>query len=303
MLISVIIPHLNQEAYLGACLRCLAAHRGAVEIEIIVVDNGSTRLPEAVCADFPNVVLLSEPEPGPGPARNRGVAAAKGDILAFTDADCRPDPDWIAEIAAAFANTKAEIVGGDVRVDYVDPEHPTFVEPYEAIYTFRNREHIAQGFSVTANLATRPAVMAAVGPFAGIDVSEDHDWGLRANRLGYAIRYVPEMIVRHPARASFAELRIKWDRHIAHDHALAAQRRFWQARWLARATAVAGSPLFEIPTLLNSSRVHGAGERLSAFVCLVVIRAYRGYAMARLALASDPARRDSGWRRWNRGEG
>src|SRR5262249_17992497 len=119
VLISVIIPHLNQEDYLRVGLEALHAQVGCkAAIEIIVVDNGSLRLPEDVCFSWPDVQLVSEPTPGPGPARNRGILAARGDVLAFIDADCRADPGWLAAIEAAFADGKTQIIGGDVRVAY-----------------------------------------------------------------------------------------------------------------------------------------------------------------------------------------
>ena len=99
MLISVIIPHLNQEAYLKLGLEALHAQRAiSGKIEIIVVDNGSARLPSAVCSAWADVRLVSESIPGPGPARNRGILEARGDILAFIDADCRADAGWLAAI-------------------------------------------------------------------------------------------------------------------------------------------------------------------------------------------------------------
>ncbi len=107
MLISVIIPHLNQEAYLTLGLEALHAQRAITsKIEIIVVDNGSARLPSTVCSAWPDVRLVSESIPGPGPARNRGIREARGDILAFIDADCRADPGWLAAIEAAFADRR-----------------------------------------------------------------------------------------------------------------------------------------------------------------------------------------------------
>src|SRR3984893_15626253 len=211
MLISVIIPHLNQEDYLTVGLDALHAQRGITsKIEIIVVDNGSARLPEMCCSAWPDVRLVWEPIPGPAPARNRGIREARGDILAFIDADCRADVGWLAAIEAAFADRHTRIIGGDVRVGYENPSRPTFLEPNENIYSYRNSEHIAEGFSGTGNLATWPSVVAEIGSFAGIEVAEDRDWGLRACAAGYAIRYVPEMIVFHPARKTFAELTGKW---------------------------------------------------------------------------------------------
>lgn len=261
-MISVIVPHLNQEEQLASGLAALHAQEGVRrEVEIIVVDNGSRRLPEAVCAAWPGVRLASEPVPGPGPARNRGAGLARGELLAFIDADCLAHGRWLAAIEAAFEDPATTIIGGDVRVGYADPARPTALECYENIYAYRNRAYIAEGYSGTGNLATRPEVLARVGPFAGIEIAEDRDWGFRAGALGYRIVYVPDMIVWHPARKDFAELARKWDRHIAHSHAEITAKPFGLLRWLGRAVAVAGSPLFEIPRVLTSPRISGARAR------------------------------------------
>lgn len=298
MLISVIIPHLNQEGHLIFGLEALhAQHAITSEVEIIVVDNGSARLPSTVCSAWPDVRLVSEYIPGPGPARNRGIREARGDILAFIDADCRADPGWLAAIEAAFADRSARIVGGDVQVRYENPARPTFLEPYESIYSYRNSEHIAEGFSGTGNLATLPSVVAEIGPFAGIEVAEDRDWGLRACAAGYAIRYVPEMIVFHPARKTFAELKGKWDRHIAHDYERIRLRRLGGFRWFGRAIAVAGSPIAEFPTLLFSPRVSGPRERTLAFLCLTAIRLYRSGRMIGVLLREDGLKISAAWNR------
>ena len=298
MLISVIIPHFNQDDHLATGLQRLHDQTGVTaEVEIIVVDNGSRSMPKAVCAAWPKVRLLHEATPGPGPARNLGAAAASGDVLAFIDADCHAHPGWLAAIEAAFAKPETQIIGGDVRVGYADPGRPTFLEPYEAIYSYRNHEHIAEGFSGTGNLATRPEILAHVGPFAGMGVAEDRDWGLRAGALGYTTAYVPAMIVYHPARKSFAELTQKWDRHISHDYAHLAGRSFGRLRWLLRAGAIAVSPLAEIPTVLRSPRVSGLSERWTAFLCLCRIRLYRGYAMIKLMLDRTAHQARSDWHR------
>ena len=95
VMISVIIPHLNQPDGLETCLRSLDAQTlDSALFEIIVVDNGSAMPPEEVVARHAGVRLLHEPRPGPGPARNTGAESANGDIFAFIDADCRADSDW-----------------------------------------------------------------------------------------------------------------------------------------------------------------------------------------------------------------
>lgn len=298
MLVSVIIPHLNQEDHLNVALEALHAQHGVTSsVEIIVVDNGSARLPVMTCSAWPDVRLVSEPTPGPGPARNRGIREARGHILAFIDADCRADPGWIAAIESALADQQSKIIGGDVRVGYANPSRPTFLEPYESIYSYRNSEHIAEGFSGTGNLATLPSVFMQVGQFAGIEIAEDRDWGLRARAAGYIIRYVSEMVVFHPARNTFGELTRKWDRHIAHDYQRIRTKHLGGLRWFGRAIMVAASPLFELKTVLFSPRVSGPRERLLAFICLVAIRLYRGGRMVQLLFRHDAQKSSAEWNR------
>ena len=73
------------------------------------------------------------------------------------------------------------------------------------MYGFDQRDYIErQGFSVTANMAARRELFDIVGPFAGIEVAEDMDWGQRAAALGHVTRYDPAVVVSHPARRSMA---------------------------------------------------------------------------------------------------
>lgn len=298
MLITVVVPHLNQPAFLETGLAALHAQEGVKsEIEIIVVDNGSRELPESICAKWSNVRLVSESVPGPGPARNKGVQHANGELLAFIDADCKAHPGWLSAIERAFEDPECMIIGGDVRVGYEQPSSPTFLEPYESIYSYRNNEHIAEGFSGTGNLSARASVVKEVGPFAGISVAEDRDWGLRAGKAGFKIRYVPEMIVYHPARKTFRELTQKWDRHIAHDYEWIRKRPLGALKWLARAVAVAGSPALELRTIAMSDRVSGLHERVLAFLCLARIRLYRGQRMLAMLFEGNSHAVSGAWNR------
>jgi GT2 family glycosyltransferase len=264
-----------------------------------VVDNGSKELPADICSQFDGVRLVEEPAPGPGPARNLGVKVSNGAILAFIDADCTADPDWLAVIERALADAgDAKVIGGDVRIARRDPQRATMIEAYESIYAYRQEEYITRHrYSGTGNLAMRREVYDAVGPFCGIERAEDRDWGQRATRLGFAVRYVPDMIVYHPARRSFAELYTKWDRHISHTFAEDARGLIGRLRWLGRTVAVAGSPLFEARRILTSPRVATRRERLSAAVALVRIRMYRASRMLAALVGQTSARASRDWNR------
>lgn len=298
-MISVIIPHLEQEAFLERCLKTIRAQQATKDpFEVIVVDNGSRRPPAELCARY-DAQLLVEKTPGPGPARNRGVAQAEGDILAFIDSDCTADPGWLCEIERCFAeNEGVAVIGGDVRIAIEDRSRPTWLESYESIYAYRMKEYIArQGFTGTGNLAVRASVFRAVGKFGGIDIAEDRDWGQRALAMGYATHYRPQMIVFHPARKSFGEIAEKWRRHTMHDLAAYKALKAWWPRWLLRTIAVAASPVAEIPRIALSDRVSGLRQRLLAFYGVLNVRLYRAGFMVTVALGS--AEPDSA-RRWNR---
>ena len=291
------IAHLNQPELLGRCLAALAAQSfDMARAEIIVVDNGSRALPEAVVAAFPGVTLAQEAVPGPGPARNRGVALARGALLAFTDADCLPEPGWLAAIHARFAaDPGLEILGGEVEIFPETPGDITPAEAFQMLYAYRQELYITrQNFSVTANLVIRREVFAAVGPFAGLELAEDVDWGRRATGAGHRIVYAPEVRVLHPARRSMAELRATWDRHVTHFYRL--------ARGPARAAPLGARPSRSWPSRRSSrSRRSSApassprGQRWRAFRGLVEIRLYRAFRMAAMLAGG----RD-GAARWNR---
>jgi hypothetical protein len=140
-------------------------------------------------------------------------------------------------------------------------------------------------------------VFAAVGPFGGIDIAEDRDWGRRARAAGYPTRYVPDMRVYHPARRTFADLALKWDRQVAHDFAHVAPGLRSRAAWLARATAVAGSPALEIVRIARSDRLSGPRARQLAFAGLLRIRLHRARRMLQLGLGADPSPLSRSWNR------
>ena len=298
--ISVVIPHLNDAARLESCLDSLAGQTlPADRFEVLVVDNGSAVPPAGIVGRFPNARLEAEPVPGPGPARNRGVVLARAPVVAFLDSDCLADPDWLAALLAAFAaDPGCGILGGAVRIFPESPGRPNVAEAFDMVYGIRQQWTIARhGFAATANLAVRREVIEAVGPFAGLTVSEDMDWGMRAHAMGHPTRYAPEAVVRHPARRSMADLRRQWDRHVSHHFDMLPATLAGRAGWALRSALMAASPVGEIPLILRTDRLRGPRARLDAFRGMARMRLYRARRM--LGELVDPgSRRRSA--RWNR---
>jgi glycosyltransferase involved in cell wall biosynthesis len=119
-LVSVILPIRNGEAHLAQQLRALASQTYAGPWELVVVDNGSTdasiQIVKAWRDRFPRLrVVDASSKPGLNHARNRGVAGARGDLLAFADADDEATPRWLESLATAAAG--ADLVGGPLDED------------------------------------------------------------------------------------------------------------------------------------------------------------------------------------------
>jgi glycosyltransferase involved in cell wall biosynthesis len=281
-LVSIVIPHLNQPDSLDVCLSTLDEQTfPRSQFEVIVVDNGSTFSPEAIIARYPGTRLLREPQPGPGPARNLGARHATGKYLAFIDADCRAHPNWLSAIARSLSSAPdGTILGGDVQIWRSNNETYTPLEAYECVFAYRFKLYIEKhGYCGTGNMAMRRSDFARVGPFAGIQIAEDVEWGARARAAGLTLRYVPEMVVFHPARGSLQELCAKWQRHIHHLLNAARKKPGWRAHWIARAVAVLCSPVVDAAKVLSSDRLSGLSARLKALYVLVIVRAYRAWKM------------------------
>lgn len=298
--VTVVIPHLNQPDLLHRLLTSLANQTydmGAVQV--VVVDNGSRELPIAVCDQFDNVTLLTEAEPGPGPARNTGAAHTDTPILAFIDSDCTAHSNWANAMVSRFiAEPDTYVLGGEVLIAVQDPDNMTSFEAYESLYAFRQQMYIRRdGYASTGNLAMRRSVFNAVGGFGGIGTAEDMDWGQRARAMGYNTVYAPDMVAYHPARASMSELRKKWSRLISHHFRDNAGTFPGRIKWILKSVGLPFSPLVEIPRILTTKKLKGLGSRVKAFWALVGIRSFRGAKMAQM-IVSPSAR--TGNLQWNR---
>jgi len=211
--VTVIIPTHNDSYRLKKCLLSLQNQSYPFEkYEIIVVDNRSTEDIFWVIQGFDHIKVLREDELGSYQARNRGIRAAMGHILAFTDSDCVASREWIEEGVKYFrSDPSVGIVGGEVLFYFRANRSPNAYELYDSNRYMRQERCIKnKKFSVTANMFVRRSVFDEVGLFnAEMKSGGDAEWGQRANRHGYEIVYGPSAVVFHPARYSFRQIYTK----------------------------------------------------------------------------------------------
>ncbi|HEY2708145.1 MAG TPA: glycosyltransferase [Caulobacteraceae bacterium] len=285
--VSVIVPHYNDLARLGLCLDALTRQTYPADLTEIVVSDNASPCGEAALTELiaGRARLTITPTPGAGPTRNGGADIATGEIFAFTDADCVPEPQWLAEGIAALADH--DFVGGAMRVLVEDAARLTPAEAFERVFAFDNAAYVARkGFSVTANLFCPRAVFEAVGGFR-TGVSEDMDWCYRARAAGYRIGYAPKAIVGHPARRTWQEITTKWRRLNAEQFGLIKDRPLGRWRWLAKSALVPASALAHTPKVMASDQLGSLGQRLGALAMLYRLRLWRSADAMRILISPE----------------
>lgn len=286
-LVSVIVPHYNDLERLDICLAALEAQRFDGEFEIVVGDNASPQGEAAVTKVIDGrarVVVATDK--GAGPARNAAVAASKGEILAFTDSDCVPEPDWLAIGLAALS--RADVIGGYLYVIPKDTAAITFVEAFDIVFGFDNEFYVKKtGYSVTASLFCSRAVFDKVGGFR-VGVSEDMEWGHRALAAGCRMAYEGKARVAHPARRTWEELLKKWRRLDSEMYGLVGKAPLAQLRWIVRSLAFPLSAVAHTPKVLTTPLLLGPSQRAKALVTLFRLRFWRTGDCLRLVVSRAP---------------
>jgi GT2 family glycosyltransferase len=288
--VSVVVPHYRDLPGLERCLTALERQTYPHDrIEIIVADNASPEGEAAIAGVIggrARLVIVSEK--GAGPARNGGVAVATGEILAFTDSDCQPEPDWLLQGVRALA--RCDFAGGRMKVLVDDAARMTPSEAFERVFAFDNETYVTRkGFTVTANLFAPRMLFDAVGGFRN-GVSEDVDWSHRAVKHGHRIGYAPDAVVGHPARRRWPELQSKWRRMNAETYSLFVAKKGGRLRWLARASLLPLSAVVHSPRALFSKELSSFDQRLSALGMLHRLRWWRFADSVRLAARSRELR-------------
>lgn len=278
--ISVIVPHYEDPNGLDICLSALS-RQTLTPLEIIVSDNNSPMGEIALNKLIGGRArLVITKQRGAGPARNGGVDIASGQILAFTDSDCVPDSEWLAQGVDVL--NRYGFVGGRVKVLVDNPAIMTGPEAFESVFAFDNEAYVLRkGFTVTANLFCRREMFRKVGGFR-VGVSEDLEWSQRAIAAGYTIGYAPNAVVGHPARRNWNELKKKWRRLNAEQFALLREQPHGTRRYMARAVALPFSAIAHTPNVLLSKELHTTSQRLGALATLYRLRMWRAADAFRL---------------------
>ncbi|MGQ9516861.1 MAG: glycosyltransferase [Anaerolineae bacterium] len=202
--VSVVVPTYNRARVLRRCLEALTAQDYLGRLEIIVVDDGSTDETPLVAEEFAqhnNVRFLRQANRGPAVARNRGIRAAGGDIIVFTDDDCLVPRDWVRRLVQGYRmHPGVAGVGGRLEPPAAYREHP--IAQYEhsegrEVYGAGDVEVIG-GFDCPAggtnNMSYRREVLEEVGgfdedfPYAA---GEDADLKWRICQRGARLLYLP----------------------------------------------------------------------------------------------------------------
>lgn len=206
--VSVTVPVLNGEKTLKKCLEALIK-QDFFDYEIIVVDNNSTDKTKAIINDFVNaskkVSYVFEARRGRGNARNAGVKAARGEVIAMTDADCIVPADWLEKITAPILKDEESAVAG-FEADEINNYWTRMRQ--ESNWVFAQARTI-DGYITyldTKNFAIKADLLKRLGFDSELTASED--WGLlvRLKKEGIKIKFLPALRVAHYHDASGLEL-------------------------------------------------------------------------------------------------
>lgn len=197
--VSVIIPARDRPDALIDVLDDLARQDFPRDrFEVLVCDDGSVtdlrNRVEQMKSDGLHLVYLRQPPRGPATARNLGIRNARGDIIAMTDSDTRPDSAWLRLLVEALeGDAEAAGVEGLVRADNEGEYDPLGEGP----------TNLQGGVYLTCNMAYRRSVLEAVGGFDETfpyPAYEDTDLAARVAETGKKILWEPRAIVTHPQR-------------------------------------------------------------------------------------------------------
>ncbi|MUG99437.1 glycosyltransferase [Scytonema sp. UIC 10036] len=220
--ISVIVPIYNGEADLPELIPNLVDQTYPREkVEYLLVDNNSrdrtTTLLQSAAENSPITIRpLSETKiQSSYAARNAGIRAATGEILAFTDADCRPQPGWLESLIAPFVNPDVAIVAGEIVALHGTTLLEQHADRQDTLSQKHTLAHPFCPYGQTANLAIRREAFEKIGlfrPYLTTGGDADICWRIVQQSIG-RLEFAPEAIVKHRHRRTLKELESQWRRY------------------------------------------------------------------------------------------
>ncbi len=203
--VSLIIPYRdNQEELVNLWKALLRQTYPADHIEIICIDNGSERNFSFPDAFLEKVILLTENDypNSPYSARNRGIETASSEVIAFIDANSRPEEKWLQKGIECLMDSGCDLTGGAVSFDFGDK--PTAAKRVDALRSINMKKAIEErAAAYTANLFVKRELFDVVGLFEeGVRSGGDVRFTLKVKEAGYSICYCPSAVVWKKARSA-----------------------------------------------------------------------------------------------------
>ena len=292
-MVSVVVPIYNGEADLPELIKCLLSQTYPKDrVEYLLVDNNSSdrtlTILKTSAENCPITIRpLSENQiQSSYSARNVGIRAATGEIIVFTDADCRPQPQWLDALIAPFVNKKVVIVAGEILALPGTTLLEQHADRQETLSQKHTLKHSFRPYGQTANLAIRRIALEKAGlfrPYLTTGGDADICWRILAQNIG-RLEFAANAIVGHRHRATLEELRSQWrrygrsNRYLHELHGVDLMRDitlkecgYRLARWLVKEIprdikkAIAGKAtlvdLLNTPIGLFTARARAAGQR------------------------------------------
>ncbi len=203
ILFSVVVPTFNRVRELARCVDAIAQSSFDHDrFEVIVVNDGGDDPRTALEAAESRLGLriVSQPNRGPGAARNHGARLARGKFLVFTDDDCIPEKDWLSRLEDSVARYPLALHGGrTVNLLRGNPFSETSQSLVDYVHSYYNDSSANRtGFFASNNIALSASMFATVGGFdESLCAAEDRDFCRTWHNSGGTFRYVPEAIVYH----------------------------------------------------------------------------------------------------------
>lgn len=260
--VSVIVPAFNAERWIADTLESVFAQT-YTNYEVIVVDDGSTDRTAAAVSRFAGKLRYShQAHKGVGAARNAGIAASSGELIAQLDADDMWRPDFLAVLAPLFDDAAVGVACGDIV--YWDQQRPLEVCPRHWQRVSKPREAtsmwpqlLRENYVPAAAAMVRRSALLRAGPYdERLHYAEDYDMWLRIARLGYRFCLVDTLLGVHRLRPDSltGDLGAKLDAHL-----------YIGAKWMATPDLTSD----ERRALHESLRARKGGYRSAAVNCLL----------------------------------